>query len=128
MKKQIVPCESTDREVSLEWSLHRILSSDLKVKVTLQNAIIHSGSKRVEPPHDWKILMWTKSYSLKKKQEKKTNHVCTNIFKLAFIFSEIKNNYFFCQIKIIYPFHHYLIHRYRLQAKRKYKGISHTIL
>ena len=95
MKKQIVPCESTGREVSLEWSLHRILSSDSKVRVTLQNSIIHSGSKRVEPPHDWKILMWNKSYSLKKK-----NHVCTNIFKLAFTFSEIKNNYFFCQIKL----------------------------
>ena len=80
MKKQIVPCESIGREVSLEWSLYRILSSDSKVKVTLQNAIIHSGSKRVEPPHDWKILMWNKSYSLKKKQENKNNHVCTNIY------------------------------------------------
>ena len=100
MKKQIVPCESTGREVSLEWSLHRILSLESKVRVTLQNSIIYSGSKtkRVEPPHDWKILMWTKSYSLEK--EKKDNHVCTNIFKLAFIFSEIKNNYFFCQIKL----------------------------
>ena len=77
MKKQIVPCESTGREVSLEWSLHRILSSDSKVKVTLQNAIIHSGSKRVEPPHDWKILMWTKSYSLKKK---KTTIMSVQIF------------------------------------------------
>ena len=60
MKKQIVPCESTGREVSFEWSLHRILSSDSKVSVTLQNSIIHSGSKRVEPPLDQKILMWTK--------------------------------------------------------------------
>ena len=42
--------------------------------------------------------MWTKSYSLEK--EKKDNHVGTNIFKLAFIFSEIKNNYFFFQIKL----------------------------
>ena len=96
MKKQIVPCESTGREVLLEWSLHRILSLDSKVRVTLQNSIIHSGSKRVEPRHDWKILTWIKSYSLKKKN----NHVCTNIFKLAFIFSEIKNNYFFFQIKL----------------------------
>ena len=60
MKKQIVPCESTGREVSLEWSLHRILSSDSKVRVTLQNSTIHSGSKRVQPPLDRKILMWTK--------------------------------------------------------------------
>ena len=102
MKKQIVPCEITGREVSLEWSLHRILSSDSKVSVTLQNSIIHSGSERVEPPHDRKILMWTKSYSLKKK--KINNHVCANIFKLAFIFSEIKNN-FFCQIKMIYNYY-----------------------
>ena len=88
MKKQIVPCESTGRELSLEWSHHRILSSDSKVRVTLQNSTIHSGSK---------ILMWTKCYGL---QKKTNNHVCTNIFKLAFIFSEIKNNYFFFQIKL----------------------------
>ena len=31
--------------------------------------------------------------------KKKNNYVCTNIFKLAFIFSEIKNN-FFCQIEL----------------------------
>ena len=72
MKKQIVSCESTGRELSLEWSLHRILSSDSKVSVTLQNSIIHSGGKRVEPPHDRKILMWTKSYSLKKNKTKTT--------------------------------------------------------
>ena len=72
MKKQLVQCESTGREVSFEWSLHRILSSDSKVRVTLQNSIIHSGGKRVEPPHDRKILMWTTSYSPpppKKKQK-----------------------------------------------------------
>ena len=98
MKKQIVPCESTGREVSLEWSFHRILSSDSKVSVTLQNFTIHSGSKRVEPPLERKILMWTKINVMVSK--KKNNHVCTNIFKLAFIFSEIKNNYFFFQIKL----------------------------
>ena len=97
MKKQIVPGESTGREVSLEWSLHRILSADSKVRVTLQNSIIHSG--RVEPPRDRKILMWTTSYS-PPPQKTKSNHVCTNIFKLAFIFSEIKNNYFFFHIKL----------------------------
>ena len=64
MKKQIVPCESTGREVSFEWSHHSILSLDSKVRVTLQNATIHSGSKRVEPPLDRKILMWTKCYGL----------------------------------------------------------------
>ena len=105
MKKQLVQCESTGREVSFEWSLHRILSSDSKVRVTLQNSIIHSGGKRVEPPHDRKILMWTTSYSPPPPQKKtKSNHVCTNIFKLGFIFSEIKINYFFCQIKLYISF------------------------
>ena len=69
MKKQIVLGESTGREASLEWSHHRILSSDSKVRVTLQNSIIHSG--RVEPPRDRKILMWTSSYSPKKNKNKK---------------------------------------------------------
>ena len=69
MKKQIVPGESTGREVSLEWSLHRILSADSKVRVTLQNSIIHSG--RVEPPRDRKILMWTTSYSPPPQKNKK---------------------------------------------------------
>lgn len=39
-----------------------------------------------------KLMLWS--------PKKKNNHVCTNIFKLAFIFSEIKNNYFFFQIKL----------------------------
>ena len=38
------------------------------------------------------------------KKKQKNNHVCANIFKLAFIFSEIKNN-FFCQIKMIYNYY-----------------------
>ena len=45
--KQIAPCESTSREVSFEWLLHRTLSTDSKVRTTLQNSIIHSGSERV---------------------------------------------------------------------------------
>ena len=97
MKKQIVPGESTGREVSLEWSHHRILSADSKVRIALKNSIIYSG--RVEPPRNQKILMWTTSYSPPPKKTK-SNHVSTNIFKLAFIFSEIKINYFFCQIKL----------------------------
>ena len=48
-EKQVAPCESTGREVSLEWSLHRISisSTDSKVRATFQNSIIHSGSERV---------------------------------------------------------------------------------
>ena len=46
--KQIASCESTGRELSFEWSHHRILSIDSKVTVTLQNTIKHSGSERVK--------------------------------------------------------------------------------
>ena len=35
-------CESTGRELSFEWSHHRISSIDSKVRVTLQNSIKHS--------------------------------------------------------------------------------------
>ena len=43
-------CESTDRELSFEWSHHRISCADSKVKVTEQNSIKHSGSERVKLP------------------------------------------------------------------------------
>ena len=46
-EKQIAPCVSTGRELSFEWSHHRILSTESKVRVTLQNTIKHSGSERV---------------------------------------------------------------------------------
>ena len=45
--KQIASCESTGRELSFQWSLHRISSIDSKVIVNLQNSIKHSGSERV---------------------------------------------------------------------------------
>ena len=45
--KQIASCESTGRELSFEWSHHRISSTDSKVRVTLQNSIKHSGNERV---------------------------------------------------------------------------------
>ena len=47
-EKQIALCESTGRELSFEWSHHRISSTDSKVRVTLQNSIKHSGSERVK--------------------------------------------------------------------------------
>ena len=46
-EKQIAPCVSTGRELSFEWSHHRILSTESKVRVTLQNSIKHSRSERV---------------------------------------------------------------------------------
>ena len=46
--KQIASCEITGRELSFEWSHHRVMSADSKVRVTLQNSIKHSGSERVK--------------------------------------------------------------------------------
>ena len=40
-------CLSTSRELSFEWSHHRISSIESKVKVILQNPIKQSGSERV---------------------------------------------------------------------------------
>ena len=45
--KQIASCRSTGRELSFEWSHHRISSIDSKVRVTLQYSIKHSGGERV---------------------------------------------------------------------------------
>ena len=44
--KQMVRCKSTAKEVSFEWSHHRILSADLKVRNTLHVPIIDSWNKR----------------------------------------------------------------------------------
>ena len=44
---EIAQYESTGRELSFEWSHHRISSADSKGRVTLQNSIKHSGSERV---------------------------------------------------------------------------------
>ena len=47
-EKQIASCESIGRELSFEWSHHRISSIDSKVsRVTSQNSIKHPGSERV---------------------------------------------------------------------------------
>ena len=48
-------CESTGRELSFEWSHHRISSTDSKVRVTLQNSIKHSGSERVKGAIAWGV-------------------------------------------------------------------------
>ena len=37
--------------LSFEWSHRKISSTDLKVRVTLQNSIKHSGSERVRVLH-----------------------------------------------------------------------------
>ena len=41
-------CVSTGRELSFEWSHHRISSADSKVRLALQNSIKHSGSERAK--------------------------------------------------------------------------------
>ena len=41
-------CESTGRELSFEWSHHRITSADSKVRFALQNSIRYSGSEGVK--------------------------------------------------------------------------------
>ena len=43
----IVPCKSAGRKVSFKWSYHRFSSTDSKVRTTLQNSFIHSGTERV---------------------------------------------------------------------------------
>ena len=48
VRNKIASCESTGRELSFEWSHHRISSTDSKVRVTLQNSIKHSGGERVK--------------------------------------------------------------------------------
>ena len=44
----MVPCKSTAEEVSFEWSHHRILFTDSKVRTTLHVSIIESGNERVK--------------------------------------------------------------------------------
>ena len=39
--KQKEPCNSTSKEVSFGWSLHRISTTDSKVRSALQNSTIH---------------------------------------------------------------------------------------
>ena len=43
----MVPCKSTAEEVSFEWSHHRILFTDSKVRTTLHVSIIDSVSDMV---------------------------------------------------------------------------------
>ena len=47
LAKQIVPCESTAKEISFEWSHHGIFSTGSKGRTTLQISIVNYGNKRV---------------------------------------------------------------------------------
>ena len=44
----MVPCKSTSKEVSFEWSHHRILSTDSNVRTALYASIINFGSERIK--------------------------------------------------------------------------------
>ena len=55
-EKQRTPCVSTARELSFEWSHHRISFTDSKVRVTMQNVIKDSGSERVKEDLHGQIL------------------------------------------------------------------------
>ena len=38
----VAPCESTGKEVSFQWAPRSILSTDSKVRTTLQDSIAHA--------------------------------------------------------------------------------------
>ena len=52
----MVPCESTAPEVSFQWSQHRILCTDSKVRTTLSDSITASGSGE----RQFQALLWCK--------------------------------------------------------------------
>ena len=58
----MVPCKSTAEEVSFEWSHHRILSTDLKVRTTVRVSIIASGGDRVKIMWNWVIRLLHQCY------------------------------------------------------------------
>ena len=49
-EKQIASCVSTGRELLFEWSHHKILSTESKVRVILQNSIEHSSRVKGQNP------------------------------------------------------------------------------
>ena len=65
--KQIALYERTGRELSFEWSHHRISSADSKVRLALQNSIKHSGSEGV------KYIKETRAHSVGINSGKRTN-------------------------------------------------------
>ena len=51
LKTALVPCRYTAKEVSFEWSHHRISSTDSKFRTTPHVFIIDFGSERVKKPY-----------------------------------------------------------------------------
>ena len=56
--------ESKGRELSSEWSHHRISSIDSKVRVTLRNPLKHSGSERVSAKFELRFESLKSKFSL----------------------------------------------------------------
>lgn len=48
-------------EISFEWSHHRISSTDSKVRIALQDFIIHSDSEKDLKESTFNTSMWTRS-------------------------------------------------------------------
>ena len=71
-EKQMASCESTGRELSFEWSHHRISSIESKVKVTLQNPIKQCGSERVKTKSTLILHSFVLEHPLHKASQKKT--------------------------------------------------------
>ena len=74
--KQIALFASRGREVSFEWSHHRILSTDSKVTTTLTDSNIHSCYLALARPNNNKLIlkMEEKSTTQKIKTEEDSAH------------------------------------------------------
>ena len=65
--------QSTGRELSFEWSHHRIMSADSKVRTTLQNSIKHSGSERVKKETIFGVSETLRLKRREKRREREVN-------------------------------------------------------
>ena len=55
--KQMVPCENTAKDISFEWSHHRISYTDSKVRTTIHVSMIDSGSERVKQISNYSLSL-----------------------------------------------------------------------
>ena len=65
--------QSTGRELSFEWSHHRIMSADSKVRTALQNSIKHSGSERVKKETIFGVSETQRLKRREKRREREVN-------------------------------------------------------
>ena len=69
----MVPRKRTAKEVSFEWSHHRISSTELKVSTTLHVSIIDSGSGGLLFQTGWYLQGISKTTKMNPKIDKITN-------------------------------------------------------